>query len=131
MWRRSLCGLIAGVFLSLFNDAKSASAEIVDVLVTGTVSSSAGSSADYTGVFGPPGANLAGDAYSILYVFDTTKGQTVQSSDLNYALGGLQHFGPSVESPALSAVLTVNGQSIYWRPVLLGRDLWNGVTKLH
>lgn len=88
------------------------------------------SGSDQTATFGPPGANLAGDPYSVLYVFDTTKGLTGK----NYAQGG-SYFGLGVGLPALSAVFAINGISssigvpYYWGEILEAGHLM-GINKL-
>jgi hypothetical protein len=97
----------AAAALALIGVASPASATMVRVTYTGTVSSGY----DYAGgVFGPPNTSLTGDPYTASYLFDTTLGITLSSPNLNYAYGG-SAYG-AVPSPSLSAVLTINGGTL-------------------
>ena len=84
-----------------------ASAAIVDVVYIGTVSSNT----DASGYFGPAGGfnNLVGDTYEASFVFNTALGTTYSSATNNYAYGG-SYIG--VATPVVSAIVTVNGQSV-------------------
>jgi hypothetical protein len=68
---------------------------------------------DYTGIFGQPGANLAGDPFTILWTVNTN---CPACSD---NLPNLVNGGPSVmgtASPIVSAVLTISGGSVIYGP---------------
>jgi hypothetical protein len=81
-----------------------AQAEVVGVTYTGTISN--GQYLDAANVFG--GGNLAGDAVTVQYWFDTATPNT--SSDSAYNIYGGTLFGNN--SPALSAIITINGHSV-------------------
>ncbi len=72
------------VLLALLLGGSSASAAIVRVTYTGTVSFGY----DQTGVFGAPDAYLTGESYTVSYVFDTTRGFVHASPTQNYTNGG-------------------------------------------
>ena len=98
--------LIAVAGVTLLGIAQ-ASAAIVDVTYTGTVSYGS----DPTGVFGTVetgGKAYVGDPFVANFVFNTNiYTEAYSSPTLNYAIGE-QGFG---DSPALSASLTLNGQT--------------------
>jgi len=100
---KSLLGAIATV--ALLAGLSSAQAAIVDVTYTGTVDYGH----DQTGLFGTPGASLAGDSYQVTYVFNTALGITYSSPTYNYAYGGSAY---GVPSPALGTTVTINGISV-------------------
>ena len=85
-----------------------ASATIVYVTVTGTVAIGT----DSNGLFSTVGANLAGDAYTAQYEFDTSLGQTYTDATASYAIGGSAYPAPYTTSPSLGASLTIKGKSI-------------------
>jgi hypothetical protein len=72
----------------------------ITAVYTGTVDQGV----DVSGTFGTAGADLTGLAYSATYVFDSSLGVTQ---------GGSLFGGPpwGVSSPALSASMTINGQT--------------------
>ena len=76
-----------------------ASATTMTATYTGTVKTSF----DSTGVFGTPGANLAGAAYSLVYTIDDSVGAY---STFNGTTSGDQIFG------GVTAALTINGHSL-------------------
>jgi hypothetical protein len=94
-------------------------ANIATVTLTGTVVSGV----DSGGLFGPTGANLAGDPFSLVYVFDTSLGSPDHSAGRTGVDGGtiftpgfLQVQPPptkSLTSPSLGAIFSVNGNSKY------------------
>jgi hypothetical protein len=87
--------------IALFAGSPAARASIVVVTYAGTVSNGF----DYTGVFGTANADLTGGSYSVVYKFDTSKGQ-FQTDALS------QHsFGSGAASPSLGATVTINGHS--------------------
>jgi hypothetical protein len=91
-----------GACLALLASVSHASAAIVYVTYTGTVSSGT----DPGGYFG--GGNLNGGSYVVEYTFDTTLGFTLTSPTNNYAYGGEAYANAS---PALSTTVTINGIS--------------------
>jgi len=99
--------------------APKASADIVTVTVTGTVAPYQFNNRyfispviDYTGIFGQPGASLAGDAFTILWTVDTSC-PGCSASIYNSVSGGSVS---GTASPILSAVLTINGGSVTYGP---------------
>jgi len=101
-----LTSIAAG--LALFSFASTASADIVYVTYSGTVLSGI----DPVGIFGAPGASLAGDAYTASYVFNTNIGQIQSDPFYNNDLGGVAGIYAQ-PSPSLGAVLTINGLSMF------------------
>src|SRR5688500_11611321 len=95
--------LLAG--LALVAGASQLSAATVQVTYRGTVSSGI----DVTGEFGTMGADLLGLSSTAVYLFDTTRGHTDSSSTHSSVSGG--SFS-GIDSPALSAVLRINGYSV-------------------
>jgi hypothetical protein len=91
--------LLAAPFLVAVTPA---SAAIVEVTYSGIIRSGS----DMTGIFGAPGADLSGDPYSTVYLFDTTLGTTTTNA-AEIAIFGGAVFGTA--SPSLGAVLTING----------------------
>ena len=87
--------------------ATPASATIVDVTYTGTVSSGG----DSIGVFGlgPDLTDLTGFSFVSHYTFDTSVGIIVTSPTLNENQGG-SYFGNT--SPSICATLTINGHTV-------------------
>ena len=82
--------------LAVLGVASPASAVIVDVTYTGTVTSS----------------NYFGDTWVANYVFDTTKGNYNESSPTNnYVSGFCCYYGDF--NPALSATVTINGSTTF------------------
>jgi hypothetical protein len=60
---------------------------------------------DTAGEFGAAGTDLTGDAYSLIYTFDTSKGTSVSGPGYQYV------FGSSPGGPLAPALLTINGVS--------------------
>jgi hypothetical protein len=96
--------------------APKASADIVTMTATGTVAPYQFDGGyfiapvvDYTGIFGQPGDNLAGDPFIILWTVNTN------CAACN-GVGG----GPNGPSPIVSAVLTINGGSVTYGPGITG-----------
>jgi hypothetical protein len=77
-------------------------ATVVDVNITGTVETGS----DASGVFGVAGASLAGDDFSIAYVFDTS---LASPSSTNTNVFGGSIFSPPINSPVVSSSITING----------------------
>lgn len=117
-WNAGLALAAAGLCLAL---AHPASAEIVTLTVTGTVTRGF----DSGNLFGVGGGTLAGDAFKVVYTFDTTCGGSCSNQTIsvveNEVTGGASQFSPS---PSLGAVLTINGHSVSFTGVDYG-DLHN------
>jgi hypothetical protein len=97
------------------------SATIVTYTYTGTVSSGY----DQTGDFGAPNTNLAGDSFTAVFTYDTTKGNPFNSVTFDtsylYRSGGTG-FWSHLGSNPLTAVLSING-SPFSNFIGLGNDL--------
>lgn len=106
---------VAAITLSFCAGAERAEAALVTVTYTGTVASGVDGVGTFTQSSEPN--NLAGLAYKAVYVFDTTLGETFSSPGKNYALGGLRN---GLQSPALSASITINGISFGFVPNNIG-----------
>ena len=87
---------------ALLTSVSQASAEILVVTYTGTISSGF----DRSGLFGAPRRDLDGDSYVARYTFDASLGRTFSTPERNFAVGG-STLG--ITSPALSSTVTVNG----------------------
>ena len=96
-------GIGAAMAVAAAIAASSASAEIMDVVYTGTVAFGV----DAAGVFG--GGSLSGDAFMIALRFDTTRGYLASGPTASSAIGG-GFLGN--DSPALAATVTINGVSV-------------------
>ena len=97
--------------LAALSVAQPASAAIVQVSLTGTVSRGF----DQSGMFGAPNTDLTGSVFSLVELFDTTKGELILgpgggSSQYDIVSGGIHHNG--LPSPG-SATLTINGVSVF------------------
>jgi len=106
---------VAGAALWLVT-ASPASATVITATYTGTVNESF----DSTGVFGTPGADLAGVGYSLVFTIDDTVGtySTFHGTLFDPILSGDQIIGGGV-----SAALTINGHSLgFADPSPLGMD---------
>ena len=100
--RRALAAT-AAVALCAFSTA--ATATVIDLKVTGTVATSD----DESGIFGPAGGSLAGDAFLAEYLFDPSLGTRFT---LPPALDDLSYnAGVGEVSPLLGASLTINGKT--------------------
>lgn len=99
---------LAAMALASVMGLSGAQAAIVYVTYTGTVTSGY----DDTGVFGTPGADLTGEAYTSNYVFDTSVAAYSYSdpSSSYYLVSGGGAYG--TVSPSLGATLTINGNSV-------------------
>jgi len=83
-----------------------ASAATVQVTYTGVVGDS---SHDYGGVFGLAGQSLGGQPFTVAYIFDTTRGDILNSPTETQAYGGI-NLGNA--SPSLGATISINGYSV-------------------
>ena len=101
--RKYIIGLFAG--LALVGATGQLAAATMQVTYTGTITSGW----DTAGVFGTVNTDLAGASYTAVYLFDTTKGITYSDDTAVYALGGSPY---GADTPALSAVLTIAGNSV-------------------
>jgi hypothetical protein len=107
--KSKLIGLVvcATLFGTATHGVSQASAAIMDVTYTGTVTSGGlGSGIDWLGFFGTAGANLLGKSWVATYTFDTSLGYLNSSSSKNDVYGGSK-FGTT--SPVLSSMITING----------------------
>ena len=101
--KSNLKGVVAA--LAFFGLIPPALPDIVYINYAGTIVDGY----DQTGIFGAPGASLAGDAYTTSYVFDTSIGTRSTNQFVDSDLGGIGYAQPS---PSLGAVLTINGISV-------------------
>jgi hypothetical protein len=87
---------------------QAASADIVTVTYTGTVSGS-----DAAGYFGAPNTTLnAGTPYTATYVFDTSDPNANHVNGGTYFVtAGGSAYVPAATTPSISASLTINGQT--------------------
>src|SRR6202022_4597662 len=109
---------------AMLGGVSQASAAIMDVTYTGTVTSGF----DTFGLFGLP-ASLIGSSWVATYTFDTwsSPSDSYSSSTTNWISGG-SAFGNT--SPVLSSMITINGvgravDASYW-----GRDFGANTTEL-
>jgi len=90
-----------------------ASSGVIYVTASGTVSSGS----DLTGIFGTADSSLAGTPYSLLFTFDTSRGNFVVNQENSFIGGGVASGSPGTDSPG-AAVLTIHVQSVsipgYW-----------------
>lgn len=98
--------LTAAVFVAAAGMLSDAAAATVQVRVNGTISNSS----DMTGLFGAPGSTLDGQAFTLSYKFDTTKGYRDNQGPSYYDVvyGGAWY---GVQSPTLSATLSIGGHT--------------------
>ncbi|WP_395016509.1 hypothetical protein [Dongia sp.] len=105
IWRaaRFSAKLVAATLVLLLAIASQAPAATITATFTGTVKTGL----DSTGVFGTPGANLAGAGYNLVFTADPTVGNyfAFNGTITDPLLSGDNIFG------GMSAVLTVNGHS--------------------
>jgi hypothetical protein len=111
--RLNLLGCVAAV--GLLAGVSNASADIITVTWTGTVSST--SSIDTNGYFGAAGGNLAGQNFTATYTFDSaTPGSVLQiGSNVQNLYGGTgdgHNVPPATVSPLQSATLLINNDTI-------------------
>src|SRR5260370_694891 len=83
--------------------APPASAYVMVATFTGTVGTMTQAGA---GLFAPPGANLTGNPFTAVYVFDSDAFGVVTTPTSLDVKGGICCLNPA---PILSAVLTING----------------------
>jgi hypothetical protein len=99
------------------------SADIVTVTVTGTVAPVIWDGStfvvapliDHTGIFGPGGASLTGDAFMAVWTMNTNCACNFITSD---EVAGGSFYGS--ESPVLSSILTIQGHSVNFGPGIYG-----------
>jgi hypothetical protein len=91
-----------------------ASANVLDVTVTGTVYSGGDTTADTYGLFGAVGSNLVGAQFTAVYSFDLTGAYFNSFGDGNggFARNADYNNYPYSWSPNVSAVFTINNQSV-------------------
>jgi hypothetical protein len=116
------CAVAAGMFWAMLYVSSPATA--LTVTVTGTIASWIWNGnafveqplVDVTGVFGQAGASLTGNPFTVFWTIDTTcVGCT--HVDPSWVYGGSQ---AGTQSPIVSTVLTINGDSISFSPGLYG-----------
>jgi hypothetical protein len=95
-----LSAKLAVALVVVLEIASQASAATITATFTGTVKTAT----DTTGVFGTPGADLAGVGYSLVYKVDPTVGAYSPIVDPVFS-------GDQVLGGGISAVLTINGHS--------------------
>jgi hypothetical protein len=95
--------MAAGAAMAVALCASPASATIYGQQYVGVVTSGV----DLYGLFGPSGANLAGDSYVATFTIDTTKGSYTHDPGYASVTGG-SNYG---SSNPVTAVLTINGVS--------------------
>ena len=96
---------VAAVYALCAGAGGQASAAILEYDWSGTVFLGS----DQTGVFGVAGANLTGDSYTARFIFDDTLGTRFSEYRVDNIV-----YNPiiNVNSPALSATLTINNVSV-------------------
>lgn len=105
--------------------AAPASAALIDVTWTGTVSSGNVGTAGAFGIADTFGGNeLAGQSFTAKFRFDTTIGSLVQSPGFAQLRGGSGFGDGSLPGPAVSATLTINGVTESF-----GDDFFGGYTR--
>jgi hypothetical protein len=110
--------VLLGAFLaaSALAGAAPASADIVSFTYSGHVTDGT----DVSGIFGPAGADLTGDALRAVFVFDTSLGvRGTVPGTTDSVIGGTQVPG-SPATPLISATLILNGISVSIGGELLG-----------
>jgi hypothetical protein len=104
-----LAGICAAVLTALTTlIAPSANATILTATFTGVVFPD--QEGDILGLFGPAGANLAGDAVTATYTIDDSKGESTFNPPSSSALFGGPLFGTL--SP-IATTLTIGGKSLF------------------
>jgi hypothetical protein len=115
---KALLRLCAGV--ALLGAAPQASADIVTVTVTGTVSNYQNFTPafDQTGVFGQVGS-LVGDPFTVVWTMNTNCiCNFIDRSPTSNEVAGGSFYG--TESPVLSSILTINGVSVQFGSGIYG-----------
>jgi hypothetical protein len=104
-----LLAVVSPAIADISNVTVGVAGNITTVVWTGSVMSGF----DNAGVFGPAGSNLAGAHFSVVYAFDTSRGQ-LETLDGRFVLyGGL---GLGGTSPSLGAIVTIDGKSTFIGP---------------
>lgn len=119
--------------------SEKASANIVSVsagfnsnIATVTVLGTVYSGTDAGGYFGSAGADLAGDPFSLIYVFDTSLGSPDRSAGRTGVAGGAIYSvlepprNVSQTSPSLGALFSINGNTKYIGGNFQGYLAWGG-----
>lgn len=102
-----------------------AKAALIDVTWTGTVSSGDVGTAGAFGIQDQfSGNELAGQAFTATYRFDTTVGSLVTTATSADLRGGSQFGAGTFASPVVSATLTINGVTVSF-----GSDLFGGYSR--
>lgn len=125
MSRNSLTTVLAAALLAATGAAAPATAALIDVTWTGTVSSGDVGEAGAFGVSNTFGGNeLAGLSFTAKYRFDTTTGSLVQGAGFANLTGGSTFGDGSFASPVVSATLEINGFT-----VAFGSDAFGGYSR--
>ena len=100
-------------------DIINVSEEVVGPVAAVTWTGTVNSGFDNGGFFGPVGANLTGESFSLVYIFVPSLGIREEP------FPGFVHFRgglawPGSTSPSLGAVLTINGQNKFIGENLVG-----------
>jgi hypothetical protein len=104
---RKLCGMIAAIAVTWAGQAASA---VMMATYTGTV----GSGIDRTGTFGAIGADLAGQTYRAVYVYDTSRG----IREIQNGYDTVYSYSPEVAHPVKLATLTIAGNTLQITPYI-------------
>jgi hypothetical protein len=106
------------VAIAFFGVISASHADVFNITYTGTIAS--GNSApvgnqilsgnDSFGFFGPANSSLVGDTFSLVYIFDTSKGALNIAPQSTQLYGGTSYTG-NFPSPGF-AILTINGNSV-------------------
>lgn len=125
MNRTKAASLLAAAALAAICGARPANAALIDVTWTGTVSSG---NVGTAGAFGIQdtfqGNELAGQAFTATYRFDTTIGSLVQGAGFADLRGGTGFGDGSLPGPAVFATLTINGITVSF-----GDDAFGGYSR--
>lgn len=125
MSRKSLTTVLSAALLAASGAAAPASAALIDVTWTGTVSSGNVGTAGAFGISDTfEGNELAGQSFTAKFRFDTTMGSLVQGPGFAQLSGGSSFGDGSFASPAVSATLTINGVTESF-----GDDFFGGYTR--
>lgn len=125
MSRTKAASLFAAAVLATICGSRPASAALIDVTWTGTVSSG---NVGAAGAFGIQdtfqGNELAGQAFTASFRFDTTIGSLVQGAGFADLRGGTGFGDGSLPGPAVFATLTINGITVSF-----GDDAFGGYSR--
>jgi len=125
MDRTKVRSIWTAAFLAVSTTVAPANAALIDVTWTGTVSSGNVGTAGAFGIADTFGGNeLAGQAFTATYRFDTTIGSLVQGAGFADLRGGTNFGDGSLPGPAVFATLTINGITVSF-----GDDFFGGYSR--